>query len=127
MAGADGNHDQAAAAARFDWGLAGLRHLAAGVDVVVIVDVLRFTTAVTVAVERGAEVVPHPWAGEQAAPLAADLGAELAGRREDGGWSLSPTDLQRLSVGTRLLLPSPDGGALAAAAGALGARRVLAG
>lgn len=127
VVGAGEHADQTGFAARFDWGLDGLRHLAPGVDVVVIVDVLRFTTAVTVAVERGAEVVPHPSADEGAAAIAADLGAALAGRREDGAWSLSPTHLQHLPVGTRLVLPSPDGAALAAAAGALGARRVLAG
>ena len=40
---------------RFDWGLAGLTRLAAA-DLVVVVDVLRFSSTVTAAVERGERV-----------------------------------------------------------------------
>ncbi len=80
----------------------------------VIVDVLRFTTAVSVAVGRGAEVLPYAWAtGDAAAAYARKHGAELAGRRDEGDWSLSPTDLLALPAGTRLVLPSPNGSALA--------------
>ncbi len=51
----------------------------------------------------------------------------LAGMRERGEPSLSPTDLLRLARGTRLVLPSPNGAALALAAAEHGARHVLAG
>ncbi|MEY2436929.1 MAG: 2-phosphosulfolactate phosphatase [Acidimicrobiaceae bacterium] len=94
---------------------------------VVIVDVLRFTTAVTVAVERGAVVLPYRWRDDGAAAYAVANRAELAGMREAGGWSLSPTDLQRIPPGTRLVLPSPNGSALSFAAREQGARTVLAG
>ena len=43
-------------------------------------------------------------------------GAALAGMREHGEPSLSPTDLLRVARGTRLVLPSPNGAALALAA-----------
>ena len=46
---------------RFDWGVDGLAACGAGAAAIVIVDVLRFTTAVSVAVARGAEVLPYVW------------------------------------------------------------------
>jgi 2-phosphosulfolactate phosphatase len=99
---------------RFEWGVEGLRHVAFGAGAVVVVDVLRFTTAVSVAVGRGAVVLPYVWAaGDAARAYAARHGAELAGRREDGAWSLSPTGLATIAAGTRLVLPSPNGSALA--------------
>src|ERR1700712_1919176 len=85
--------DQGGFAYRFDWGPNGLRTLAPGAEVVVIVDVLRFTTAVCAAVESGATVLPYRWADGGAEAYAADHDAALAGRREDGSPSLSPTDL----------------------------------
>jgi 2-phosphosulfolactate phosphatase len=102
---------------RFDWGAEGLAAIADGAAAVVVVDVLRFTSAVSVAVGRGALVLPFPWGrGDAARAYAAAHRAELAGRREHGAWSLSPTDLAGLPPGTRLVLPSPNGSALAFAA-----------
>jgi 2-phosphosulfolactate phosphatase len=112
---------------RFDWGPDGLRSLAPLAEVIVIVDVLRFTTSVSVAIDAGATVIPFAWDGDGAAALASDRGAVLAGRREDGGASLSPTDLADLSAGTRIVLPSPNGAELAFAARDHGAANVLAG
>jgi 2-phosphosulfolactate phosphatase len=98
---------------RFEWGVEGLRHVAEGAAAVVVVDVLRFTTAVSVAVGRGAAVLPYVWsAGDAPRAYAARHEAELAGLREHGGWSLSPTDLARITPGARLVLPSPNGSAL---------------
>ena len=112
---------------RFDWGPSGLRALAPLADVVVIVDVLRFTTAVSAAVEAGAEVYPYRWADDGASAYAHEHGAVLAGRRELGELSLSPTDLLTVAPGTRIVLPSPNGSALSFAARDHGARHVLAG
>ncbi|HKX70325.1 MAG TPA: 2-phosphosulfolactate phosphatase, partial [Acidimicrobiales bacterium] len=113
---------------RFEWGSDGLRQLGPAAGAVVIVDVLRFTTAVSVAVGRGARVLPYPWAGGDAETYAAQHNAWLAGRRENGEWSLSPTGLARLPAGSRLVLPSPDGSALAFGARERApAARVLAG
>ncbi len=108
---------------RFGWGGEDLAVLAPVSDTVVIVDVLRFTTAVSVAVTRGAQVLPFPWRNATAAPFAARHGAVLAGLREDPStpWSLSPTDLAGIPAGTRLVLPSPNGATLSAAAADLGA------
>jgi 2-phosphosulfolactate phosphatase len=112
---------------RFGWGADGLAALAPCAAAVVIVDVLRFTSAVSAAVEAGASVIPARWADEQAAAVAAASGALLAGRREDGEPSLSPADLLTLRPGTRLVLPSPNGATLAARARRHGASAVLAG
>jgi 2-phosphosulfolactate phosphatase len=117
---------------RFEWGPSGLRALAGPsssgtVDVVVIVDVLRFTTAVSAALEAGATVFPYRWADGAAADYAAQRSAVLAGRRELGELSLSPTDLLPVQPGARIVLPSPNGSALSFAAREHGARHVLAG
>ncbi len=99
---------------RFGWGEQDLVQLAPASDAVVLVDVLRFTTAVSVAVGRGAHVLPYRWRDATARAFAEALGAELAGSREDPltPWSLSPADLAAIPEGTRLVLPSPNGSAL---------------
>lgn len=112
---------------RFDWGAEGLRSLAPYCAVVVIVDVLRFTTAVCCALESDAVVLPYRWDDDGAAAYAVANDAQLAGRREDGALSLSPTDLLTVPADTRLVLPSPNGSTLAFMARDLGATHVLAG
>jgi len=88
--------------------------------VLVIIDVLSFTTAVTVAVERGVAVYPAVRPDERAVQLAHDVGAELAvGRSEvtdEHPWSLSPAALRSALAPARLVLPSPNGSAIASAA-----------
>lgn len=110
---------------RFDWGPRGLEAAGEGSDVIVVVDVLSFSTAVDVAVGRGASVWPGPLGDPEAAALARRHGAQLASavRRPtpDAPYSLSPASLRALPAGGRLVLPSPNGGALCAAARALGA------
>ncbi len=66
---------------RFDWGPTGGLAVGEGADVAVVVDVLSFTTALGVAVERGAVVVPYPAGRPDAAAVAAQTGAVLAGGR----------------------------------------------
>ena len=118
---------QEGAAFRFDWGYDGLRALAPHADVVVIVDVLRFTTAVSAVIEVGGTVLPYPWNDDGASAYAAANSALLAGRRERGELSLSPAGLLADAAGARLVLPSPNGSALAFASRELGPRHVLAG
>jgi len=117
--------DQAEFRERFEWGEAGVRRLAPGTDVVVVVDVLSFATAVDVAVGRGATVFPACWHDARAAAFAARVGAVLAGDRSAGDrsvpYSLAPTSLLAIPPGTRLVLPSPNGAALALLAGEIGA------
>lgn len=98
----------------FAWGLNGLRALLPNSDAVVIVDVLSFSTAVDVAVSRGAIVFPYAYGREGAAAHAARHEAILAQPRSatGGQLSLSPKSLSELPSGHRVVLPSPNGSAL---------------
>ena len=104
---------------RFDWGAAGAERVLPGAHVVVVVDVLSFTTAVVAAVERGVPVAPWP-AGDAAgaAALAERLGGVVAGRRGEAGPTLSPTSFTGAEAVDELdgpvVIPSPNGGAIAA-------------
>jgi 2-phosphosulfolactate phosphatase len=97
---------------RFEWGEEGVRRLAPHADVVVVVDVLSFATAVDIAVGRGAIVFPYPERGDAAVAFARQVEAILAGARVKEGYSLSPASLQTLPASTRLVLPSPNGARL---------------
>ena len=102
-----------------EWGLSGVELLREHAAVIVIVDVLSFSTAVDVAVHRKARIHPFPWGDDDAArEEAARLGVRLAASRRAGGQlSLSPASLMKLNPGERLLLPSPNGSRLTLACG----------
>ncbi|WBB78143.1 2-phosphosulfolactate phosphatase [Micromonospora sp. WMMD882] len=114
---------QPGSGARFDWGLAGAAELGRVCAVLVVVDVLSFTTSVEVAVSRGMRVHPFPW-GEQAAEYARRVAGTVAvGRRQttpEHPWSLSPAALRAAPVVPDLVLPSPNGSAICAAASSTG-------
>lgn len=116
---------QAGYGTRFDWGLAGARALAHRHALVVVVDVLSFSTTVAIAVGRGIAV--HPCGDDDsAADLARRTGATLAAPRRratpDHPWSLSPALALRAPAVPRLVLPSRNGSAIAAAADRAGTR-----
>lgn len=100
---------------RCEWGLAGIQHLTLGSDVVIIIDVLSFTTCVDIATSRGAMV--YPYKGEEAAKFAEEKGAILAERNRQARFSLSPQSLMSVEAGMKLVLPSPNGSALSTATG----------
>ncbi|MFT4286225.1 MAG: 2-phosphosulfolactate phosphatase, partial [Nocardioides sp.] len=77
-------HRQRDHAVRLEWGPVGAAALAP-VDIAVVVDVLSFTTTLTVAVERGIEVIPFRWHDERAARVAAERDAVLAIGRPEAG------------------------------------------
>jgi len=100
-------------AVRFEWGLEGLKALAPVSDVVIIVDVLSFTTCVCAGVERKAIVYPFKSKDGRAAEFAAEHKAILAGSRsEHADYSLSPRSMLKLGPGDRIVLPSPNGSQL---------------
>ncbi len=102
---------------RCEWGEAGVLQLAPISDVIIIVDVLSFSTCVEVATRRGAVVYPYRGDRETAVTYAASLNATLASRRGQAGYTLSPQSLTQIPAGTRLVLPSPNGSALTLSTG----------
>jgi 2-phosphosulfolactate phosphatase len=119
----EGVYSQPGAGARFDWGPAGAAELARVCSVLVVVDVLSFTTAVDVAVSRGMRIHPFPW-DRQAREYANRIGASVAVGRgkvtRDQPWSLSPSALRRAPVAPDLVLPSPNGATICSAADSTG-------
>lgn len=111
-----GLYDQLEFDIRCEWGLAGLRALAPVSDVVIVVDVLSFSTAVDIATSRGAVVFPYPLKDASAAAYVETVGASLASPKRESGFSLSPASLLNIPAAHRLVLPSPNGGALCFAA-----------
>ncbi|KUL24738.1 hypothetical protein ADL15_43075 [Actinoplanes awajinensis subsp. mycoplanecinus] len=107
-------------AARFEWGPSGADAVAPGAAFVAVVDVLSFTTALSVAVENDIAVLPYPWRDGTEVATAARYGAELAVGRSAAGpdeISLSPATIRRVAAGRRierLVLPSPNGSAICA-------------
>lgn len=107
-----------------EWGLNGMMALRNQVAVLVIVDVLSFSTALDIALGRGALV--YPFADDDPAAAARRvmvLGAELAHPRAEigSGFSLSPASMLAAQPGLKLLLPSPNGSRLSLAGSQLAA------
>ena len=97
---------------RLEWGRRGARAAAARGDVLVVVDVLSFSSAVATAVARGGVVYPCAWEDDPAA-FGARVGAEVAVPRGDvpakGRFSLSPPTFDAIEPGTLVVLASPNG------------------
>ena len=131
-------YEQDAYDLRLEWGRDGVRALGRECAVLVVIDVLVFTTSVDIALGRGGRVLPLTWRDERAARAAREAGATLTpsgltdidGTRLDAdrtaGWSLRPSSLVELPEGTFLGITSPNGATLCAAAAETGAT-VLAG
>jgi 2-phosphosulfolactate phosphatase len=96
---------------RLGWGLADAQESSrqlATAAVFVVVDVLSFSTAVSVACDEGMQVFPYP-SEDGATAFAEQARATLAGARGQAGASLSPASLRGLTGVARLVLPSPNG------------------
>lgn len=104
---------------RLEWGPVGAAEIAIEAAYAVVVDVLSFTTTLSVAMDLDAEVLPYRWKDDSAVAYAAERNATLAvGRFEaldetrPGFVSLSPASLRRGAGLDRLVLPSPNGSAI---------------
>ncbi|WP_414568787.1 2-phosphosulfolactate phosphatase [Nostoc sp. CCY 9925] len=105
-------YDQSEFNLRCEWGAQGVSQLASISDVVIIVDVLSFSTCVEIATNNGAIIFPYAYKDESVIDYAKSLQAELASHRQRWtitGYSLSPKSLEKIPAGTRLVLPSPNG------------------
>lgn len=110
-----------------EWGPTGAQAVPA--DYAVVVDVLSFTTTLSVAIERGIEVFPFRWRDSRAAEHAVRHGATLAvgrfealSRGDARHVSLSPASLSEVEGIERLVLPSPNGSTIAFALADSGAQ-----
>ena len=107
---------QAGFGVRLSWGPAGIEALRDEVAVLVLVDVLRFGTALDVATACGAAVRPVPWPFEPGAGGADNAegddnadGVEVADGTGPRRLSLSPGSLAGLGPGDQIVLPSANG------------------
>jgi 2-phosphosulfolactate phosphatase len=87
----------------FDWGPVGAAAVPG--SLVAVVDVLSFTTAVTVAVDNDIDVLPYRWRDETAVAFAEEHDAVLAVGRSQPGITLSPVTIQQAQGVRRLVLP----------------------
>lgn len=94
-----------------EWGAAAISYLPPP-DLYLIIDVLSFSTAIDIALSRQAMVWPYHYKDERASAYAEQQQARLVGPRSHSQPSLSPASLQKLPVGSRLVLPSPNGASL---------------
>jgi 2-phosphosulfolactate phosphatase len=111
-AAVDPAHRQRSYAVRVDWGLDGAKAIAEGANVAVVIDVLSFTTTVSVALDLGTAVLPYRWGQASADAFAQEQDAVLALGRSTAGpgqISLSPATLRATPAPARLVLPSPNG------------------
>ncbi|ALL79494.1 hypothetical protein AD006_30100 (plasmid) [Pseudonocardia sp. EC080610-09] len=121
---------QAEFAVRMEWGTSGAAVVTEECEFAVVVDVLSFTTTLSVACDLGIAVVPCPWRDERAADLARRHDATLAAGRSQarsGQVSLSPSTLSTAGPIQRLVLPSPNGSTISAQLAAHGPQVVAAG
>lgn len=98
---------------RLEWGPIGAARAAERGDVVVIVDVLSFSTAVATAVSRGATIYPLPHRHEKSGLSLPTDAVWAMGRGEvpeQGQYSLSPLTLLNVPAGQSIVLPSLNGG-----------------
>ncbi|MBS1493828.1 MAG: 2-phosphosulfolactate phosphatase [Bacteroidetes bacterium] len=103
---------------KLEWGLHGIEQLTSVSDVIIIVDILSFSTCVDIAVSHGAIIYPYRYKDESAIEYAKSLNAELAdANRNSEGFTLSPLSLKNIPPGTKLVLPSPNGATLSLATG----------
>jgi 2-phosphosulfolactate phosphatase len=114
---------------RLEWGPTGAAALAPECDVAVVVDVLTFSTTVSVAADRGVRVRPYRWTAAAAGDEARRLDATLAvarGVATPGDVSLSPATFRAANDLSRVVLPSPNGSTICAVLAEAGADVVVA-
>lgn len=114
-----------------EWGIQAINAYADQVDTIIVVDILSFSTAVSVALERGAVVIPYPFEYTTASAFAQAKNAILAVHRgettADKPYSLSPQSFQKAQYGDKIVLPSPNGATCCVRAHENGVRNVLIG
>jgi len=98
-------------------GQQGVARLKTRADALIIVDVLSFSSCVSIAVARGATVFPYRFRDSSLQIFAKTKRAVVADRRGNAGFSLSPSSFVDVPAGTRVVLPSPNGSSLSLSTG----------
>ncbi len=101
-----------------DWGIEGMRYALRNHNIIVVVDTLRFSTAVVTAVAHGFTI--HPVADRKSGEvLASSIGANLAGKPGESKYTISPHSyLESAHEDNReVVLFSPNGANCSALAG----------
>jgi 2-phosphosulfolactate phosphatase len=97
---------------RLEWGRRGAQAAAARGDVLVVVDVLSFSSAAVTATAQGVTLYPVA-TQDEARETALQVGAVVAVRREEvpdkGRYSLSPISFLGAETGARVVVASPNG------------------
>ncbi|UCD04716.1 MAG: 2-phosphosulfolactate phosphatase [candidate division WOR-3 bacterium] len=101
-----------------DWGVDGMRYALQHNDVTVVVDTLRFSTAVVTAVANGFTIYPVA-DRESGRNLAASIGANIAGKPGEGKYTISPHTYINApdEHNKNVVLFSPNGAACSALVG----------
>lgn len=97
---------------KFEWGAEGIISLEAWAEVIIIVDVMSFSTCVDVVLSRGSIVYPYRFKDKSAQNFADEKKAMLAVARGQSGFTLSPVSLAEFPENSLLVLPSPNGATL---------------
>jgi 2-phosphosulfolactate phosphatase len=108
--------DQSPFEIKVEWGQRGARDASDRGDIVIIVDVLSFSSTVVTAVDHGAEIYPcSPPINESVKAYAREINAQMVwGRAEAlqfGGHSLSPTTFTSADRGQKFVMCSLNGAA----------------
>lgn len=118
-------YDQSGFDARFDWGTDGATELGGTSRVLIVVDLMSFSTAVDVAVARGAAAYPCQFAAGASKALALRVGGiETVARRATSSaqpFSLSPSTMALARPGMKIIVASPNGAQVSLAAAKSGA------
>src|SRR5688572_3224037 len=90
---------------RFEWGQRGVEKLSSISDVVIIIDILSFSTCVDIVTGNLASVIPYKWKDETAIELAKSKNAFLADhkRQYSTSYSLSPTSLLTVNKNEKIV------------------------
>jgi 2-phosphosulfolactate phosphatase len=83
---------------RLDWGAEGVAALGRECAVLVVVDVLSFSTTTDLVVGRGGRVLPVRWRDERGVARARAAGAVIAG---EGAFTLRPSSVTEIPPGRR--------------------------
>lgn len=107
---------------RLDWGQSGVARAMARGDILVVVDVLSFSTLTATAVHNGGLIYPCAIEDDRQALASRVKGEYTVHRREvpeKGRFSLSPATYEGIEPGTRVVVASPNGAACSRASRSL--------